>query len=206
MNYPINNLILHLRYHARDTAIILARIYNAKILMGSATPSIESSFNLMKDKFGGVRLNERFGNIELPEIVTIDLKLSYKKKEMNGAFSNTLIDTIETTLSNDKQVILFQNQRGYAPVMECLDCGHTPQCNQCDVSLTFHQPSKELKCHYCGFSIAAPIQCHACGSVQLQTKGVGTQQIQEQVESFFPKVKTARMDWDTTRGSGLLIN
>ncbi len=188
------------RYHARDTAIILSRIYNAKILMGSATPSIESSFNLMKDKFGGVRLNERFGNIELPEIVTIDLKLSYKKKEMNGAFSNTLIDTIETTLSNDKQVILFQNQRGYAPVMECLDCGHTPQCNQCDVSLTFHQPSKQLKCHYCGFSIAAPIQCHACGSVQLQTKGVGTQQIQEQVESFFPKVKTARMDWDTTRG------
>jgi primosomal protein N' (replication factor Y) len=168
--------------------------------MGSATPSIESSFNLMKDKFEGVQLNERFGNIELPEIVTIDLKLSYKKKEMNGAFSNTLIDTIETTLSNDKQVILFQNQRGYAPVMECLDCGHTPQCSQCDVTLTYHQPSKQLKCHYCGFSIAAPIQCHACGSVHLQTKGVGTQQIQEQVESFFPKVKTARMDWDTTRG------
>ena len=188
------------RYHARDTAIILSRIYNAKILMGSATPSIESSFNLMTDKFGGVQLNERFGNIELPEIVTIDLKSSYKKKEMNGAFSHTLINTIETTLSNDKQVILFQNQRGYAPVVECLDCGHTPQCSQCDVTLTYHQPSKQLKCHYCGFSIAAPTQCHACGSVHLQTKGVGTQQIQEQVESFFPKVKTARMDWDTTRG------
>ena len=188
------------RYHARDTAIILSQIYNAKILMGSATPSIESSFNLMKDKFRGVQLNERFGNIELPEIVTIDLKLSYKKKEMNGAFSKTLIDTIKTTLSNDKQVILFQNQRGYAPVVECLDCGHTPQCSQCDVTLTYHQPSKQLKCHYCGFSIAAPTQCYACGSVHLQTKGVGTQQIQEQVESFFPKVKTARMDWDTTRG------
>ena len=188
------------RYHARDSAIILSQIYGAKILMGSATPSIESSFNLMKAKFGGVQLNERYGNIELPEIVTIDLKLSYKKKEMNGAFSKTLIDAIETTLANDKQVILFQNQRGYAPVMECLDCGHTPQCSQCDVTLTYHQPSNQLKCHYCGFTIAAPIQCHGCGGIHLQTKGVGTQQIQEQVESFFPGVKTARMDWDTTRG------
>ena len=188
------------RYHARDSAIILSQIYAAKILMGSATPSIESSFNLMKAKFGGVQLNERYGNIELPEIVTIDLKLSYKKKEMNGAFSQTLIDAIETTLANDKQVILFQNQRGYAPVMECLDCGHTPQCSQCDVTLTYHQPSNQLKCHYCGFTIAAPIQCHGCGGIHLQTKGVGTQQIQEQVESFFPGVKTARMDWDTTRG------
>lgn len=188
------------RYHARDSAIILSQIYGAKILMGSATPSIESSFNLMKAKFGGVQLNERYGNIELPEIVTIDLKLSYKKKEMNGAFSRTLIDAIETTLANDKQVILFQNQRGYAPVMECLDCGHTPQCSQCDVTLTYHQPSNQLKCHYCGFTIAAPIQCHGCGGIHLQTKGLGTQQIQEQVESFFPGVKTARMDWDTTRG------
>ena len=188
------------RYHARDSAIILSQIYGAKILMGSATPSIESSFNLMKAKFGGVQLNERYGNIELPEIVTIDLKLSYKKKEMNGAFSQTLIDSIETTLANDKQVILFQNQRGYAPVMECLDCGHTPQCSQCDVTLTYHQPSNQLKCHYCGFTIAAPIQCHGCGGIHLQTKGLGTQQIQEQVESFFPGVKTARMDWDTTRG------
>ena len=188
------------RYHARDSAIILSQIYGAKILMGSATPSIESSFNLMKTKFGGVQLNERYGNIELPEIVTIDLKLSYKKKEMNGAFSKTLIDAIETTLANDKQVILFQNQRGYAPVMECLDCGHTPQCSQCDVTLTYHQPSNQLKCHYCGFTIAAPIQCHGCGGIHLQTKGLGTQQIQEQVESFFPGVKTARMDWDTTRG------
>lgn len=188
------------RYHARDSAIILSQIYGAKILMGSATPSIESSFNLSKTKFGGVQLNERYGNIELPEIVTIDLKLSYKKKEMNGAFSKTLIDAIETTLANDKQVILFQNQRGYAPVMECLDCGHTPQCSQCDVTLTYHQPTKQLKCHYCGFTIAAPIQCHGCGGIHLQTKGLGTQQIQEQVESFFPGVKTARMDWDTTRG------
>ena len=188
------------RYHARDSAIILSQIYGAKILLGSATPSIESSFNLMKAKFGGVQLNERYGNIELPEIVTIDLKLSYKKKEMNGAFSQILIDAIETTLANDKQVILFQNQRGYAPVMECLDCGHTPQCSQCDVTLTYHQPSNQLKCHYCGFTIAAPIQCHGCGGIHLQTKGLGTQQIQEQVESFFPGVKTARMDWDTTRG------
>ena len=188
------------RYHARDSAIILSQIYGAKILLGSATPSIESSFNLMNAKFGGVQLNERYGNIELPEIVTIDLKLSYKKKEMNGAFSQTLIDAIETTLANDKQVILFQNQRGYAPVMECLDCGHTPQCSQCDVTLTYHQPSNQLKCHYCGFTIAAPIQCHGCGGIHLQTKGLGTQQIQEQVESFFPGVKTARMDWDTTRG------
>tara|TARA_B100000900_G_scaffold415698_2_gene446706 strand:+ start:6604 stop:9051 length:2448 start_codon:yes stop_codon:yes gene_type:complete len=188
------------RYHARDTAIILSQIYNAKVLMGSATPSVESSFNLLKNKFKGVYLNERYGNIDPPEIEIIDLKLSYKKKEMKGAFSQTLINGIKTTLALGKQVILFHNQRGYAPIMECLECGHTPQCNQCDITLTYHQQSKQLKCHYCGFSIIAPNQCNECGSTQLLTKGFGTQQIQEQAERLFPEFKTARMDWDTTRG------
>lgn len=188
------------RYHARDSAIVLAQIYSCRVLLGTATPSIESSFNLLKGKYGGVQLNERYGDVELPEIETIDLKLSFKKKQMNGAFSHKLVEAIEATIAMEKQVILFQNQRGYAPIIECLDCGHTPQCNQCDVTLTYHQHSSQLKCHYCGYSIAAPKQCHACGSPHLNTKGVGTQQIQEQVESLFPGVNTARMDWDTTRG------
>ena len=188
------------RYHARDSAIILAGIHQAKVLLGSATPAIESSFNRMSNKYGWVKLSQRFGEVALPEIVTVDLKIAHKKKQVQGGFSQILIQEMEQTLNLGKQIILFQNQRGYAPVMECLDCGHMPQCHQCDVTLTYHQYTDQLKCHYCGYQIAVPVKCHACGLSNISTKGMGTQQIQEQVAALFPDVKVARMDWDTTRG------
>ena len=188
------------RYHARDSAIVLAGIHQAKVLLGSATPSIESSFNRLSGKYGWVQLHQRFGKVELPEIITVDLKTAHKKKQIKGGFTQTLIQEMEQTLAMDKQIILFQNQRGYAPVMECLDCGHMPHCHQCDVTLTYHQYTDQLKCHYCGYHIAVPQKCHACGLPNLSTKGIGTQQIQEQVTALFPEVKVARMDWDTTRG------
>lgn len=188
------------RYHARDSAIVLAGIHQAKVLLGSATPSIESSFNRIADKYGWVQLHERYGSVELPEIVTVDLKLAHKKKQIKGGFTQSLIKEMEQTLAMGKQIILFQNQRGYAPVMECLDCGHMPHCHQCDVSLTYHQYTDQLKCHYCGYQIAVPEKCHACGLPNLSTKGIGTQQIQHQVTDLFPEVEVARMDWDTTRG------
>ncbi|MEK9603472.1 MAG: primosomal protein N' [Flavobacteriaceae bacterium] len=188
------------RYHARDSAIILAGIHQAKVLLGSATPAIESSFNRMSNKYGWVKLSQRFGEVALPEIVTVDLKIAHKKKQVQGGFSQTLIQEMKQTLNLGKQIILFQNQRGYAPVMECLDCGHMPQCHQCDVTLTYHQYTDQLKCHYCGYQIAVPVKCHACGLSNISTKGMGTQQIQEQVAALFPDVKVARMDWDTTRG------
>ena len=188
------------RYHARDSAIVLANIHQAKVLLGSATPSVESSFNHMSEKYGWVELGERYGAIELPEIITVDLKLAHKKKKVKGGFTETLIQEMVQTLAMGKQIILFQNQRGYAPVIECLDCGHMPHCHQCDVTLTYHQYTDQLKCHYCGYQIAVPQKCHACGLPNLSTKGLGTQQIQEQVAALFPEVKVARMDWDTTRG------
>ena len=188
------------RYHARDSAVILARIHKAKVLLGSATPSLESSFNQRSGKYGWVQLQERYGNVELPEIITIDLKSAHKKKQMKGGFSKIMIKEMEQTLNMDKQIILFQNQRGYSPIIECLDCGHMPQCHQCDVTLTYHQHTDQLKCHYCGYHISVPQKCHACGMTNLSSKGIGTQQIQEQVTNLFPEVKVARMDWDTTRG------
>jgi len=188
------------RYHARDSAIVLAGIHQAKVLLGSATPSIESSFNRIADKYGWVQLHERYGSVELPEIVTVDLKLAHKKKQIKGGFTQSLIKEMEQTLAMGKQIILFQNQRGYAPVMECLDCGHMSHCHQCDVTLTYHQYTDQLKCHYCGYQIAVPEKCHACGLPNLSTKGMGTQQIQQQVTDLFPEVEVARMDWDTTRG------
>jgi primosomal protein N' (replication factor Y) len=188
------------RYHARDSAIVLAGIHEAKVLLGSATPSVESSFNRIADKYGWVQLHERYGSAELPEIVTVDLKLAHKKKQIKGGFTQTLINEMEQTLAMGKQIILFLNQRGFAPVMECLDCGHMPHCHQCDVTMTYHQYTDHLKCHYCSYQIAVPENCHACGLTNLSTKGMGTQQIQQQVADFFPEVEVARMDWDTTRG------
>ena len=188
------------RYHARDSSIVLASFHNAKVILGSATPSIETSFNSTTGKYGWVKLNERYGGVALPEIGTVDLKEAYRKKQMKGVFSQNLLEEISNTLKDGKQIILFQNRRGYAPVHECIDCGNMPQCNQCDVTLTYHQYSEKLKCHYCGYHVPKPTQCHACGMTNLATKGVGTQQIQEQVEQFFPGVKVGRMDWDSTRG------
>lgn len=188
------------RYHSRDSALFLGQLVASKVLLGSATPSIESAYNARIGKFAWVQLQERYGGVELPEIETIDLKEATRKKEMKGLFSKQLLAAIDTTLSSNKQVILFQNRRGYAPILECLSCGHTPQCTQCDVTLTYHQSNDQLRCHYCGYHISKPVQCHACGMPTLDTKGAGTQQIQEQIAASFPNHKVARMDWDSTRG------
>ena len=188
------------RYHARDTAIVLGKTQGAKVLLGSATPSIETRFNVERKKYGYAQLKARFGGILMPRIECIDLKEAHRKKEMTGFFSKELITAIKSVLENNKQVILFQNRRGYAPVMECFTCGHIPQCTNCDVTLTYHKYNQQLRCHYCGYHIAKPISCSACGSNSLNVKGMGTQQIEEQVNELFPEYQVARMDWDSTRG------
>jgi len=188
------------RYHARDAAIVLANANQAKVLLGSATPSIETYYNGNSGKFGFVEISERFGKVSLPEVVLVDLKDKYFRKKMNGHFSDVLIDEITTALSLGEQVILFQNRRGYSPIIECITCGHVPHCQSCDVSLTYHKHKNQLRCHYCGYSIAKPTHCHACHSVDLTTKGLGTEQIEQELLTIFPNAKTGRMDQDTTRG------
>ncbi|ABQ06498.1 replication restart helicase PriA [Flavobacterium johnsoniae] len=188
------------RYHARDAAIVLANFHNAKVLLGSATPSIETYFNTQNDKYGLVTLTERYKNVRLPEVVLVDLKDKHFRKRMTGHFSDLLIEEITEALSLGEQVILFQNRRGYSPIIECLTCGHVPHCQQCDVSLTYHKFKNQLRCHYCGYAIAKPTNCHSCSSIDLTTKGFGTEQIEQELASLFPKAKTARMDQDTTRG------
>jgi len=188
------------RYHARDAAIVLANFHQAKVLLGSATPSIETYFNVNSGKYGYTELRQRFGNVVPPEIVLIDLKEKYKRKQMNGHFSDTMIEAITETLSAGKQVILFQNRRGYSPWVECMTCGHVPQCPQCDVSLTYYKYKNQLRCHYCGYNIANPTHCHKCHSADLSTKGFGTEQIEMELKALFPEKNSWRMDQDTTRG------
>ena len=188
------------RYHARDASIVLANIHKAKVLLGSATPSIETYFNAQSGKYGLVEISERYGNVRMPEIELVDLKDKYFRKKMSGHFSDTLIEEITTALSLGEQVILFQNRRGFSPVVECMTCGHVPQCAQCDVSLTYHKHKNQLRCHYCGYSMAKPTNCHACSSIHLTTKGFGTEQIQQELIELFPSTKIGRMDQDTTRG------
>ncbi|RTY66684.1 primosomal protein N' [Flavobacterium sp. LS1P28] len=188
------------RYHARDAAIVLAHSHKAKVLLGSATPSIETYFNAKSDKFGLVEISERFGNVRMPNIELVDLKDKYFRKKMTGHFSDVLIEEITNALSLGEQVILFQNRRGYSPVIECITCGHVPQCQQCDVSLTYHKHKNQLRCHYCGYTMAKPTHCHECSSVDLTTKGFGTEQIEQELLSIFPNSKIGRMDQDTTRG------
>ncbi|PWA10612.1 replication restart helicase PriA [Flavobacterium laiguense] len=188
------------RYHARDAAIVLANGHQAKVLLGSATPSIETYFNATSDKYGFIEISERFGNVSLPEIVLVDLKDKYFRKKMNGHFSDVLTEEITAALSLGEQVILFQNRRGYSPIIECITCGHVPHCQQCDVSLTYHKHKNQLRCHYCGYSMANPTRCHECSSVDLTTKGFGTEQIEQELITIFPGAKTGRMDQDTTRG------
>ncbi|HAR74524.1 MAG TPA: primosomal protein N' [Flavobacteriaceae bacterium] len=187
-------------FHARDMAMLLGGMMNAKVLLGSATPSAESYYNAKNKKYGYVELTERFGNIKLPEINLIDLKKAQKEKEITEDISHTLRDEIFNQLHQKKQVILFQNRRGYAPIMECNTCGHTPECPNCDVSLTYHKFSNQLKCHYCGYAQAKPLRCPSCGSHELNTKGLGTEQIEQQVQTIFPDAKVRRMDVDSMRG------
>lgn len=188
------------RYHARDAAIVLAGYFNAKVLLGSATPSIESYYNVKSGKYGYVSLQERYSNIMPPEIVLVDLKDKYKRKRMKGHFSDELIDQISETLGQGRQVILFQNRRGFSPWVECMSCGHVPQCPQCDVSLTYYKYKNHLRCHYCGYHIANPTHCHHCNSVDLSAKGFGTEQIELELKELFPDKNSWRMDQDTTRG------
>jgi primosomal protein N' (replication factor Y) len=188
------------RYNARDSAIVLAKMHQAKILLGSATPSLESYFNAQQNKYGFVALNRRFGNVQLPKIELIDVKEKHRKKEMNGHFSDRLLKLIQEALDEKEQVILFKNRRGYSPVVECKTCGVSPQCPNCDVSLTFHKYRQELRCHYCSYQRAMPNSCAACGSSTLDTKGFGTEQIELELKELFPNYKIGRMDLDTTRG------
>jgi primosomal protein N' (replication factor Y) len=188
------------RYHARDAAIVLGNYHKSKVLLGSATPSIETYFNAKSDKYGAVTISERYGNVTMPAIALVDLKDKYFRKKMTGHFSDTLIESITEALSLGEQVILFQNRRGFSPVVECMTCGHVPQCQQCDVSLTFHKHKNQLRCHYCGYSMANPVSCHSCSSPHLTTKGFGTEQIQQELVTLFPNTKIGRMDQDTTRG------
>ncbi len=188
------------RYNARDSAIVLGKIHEAKVLLGSATPSIETKFNTVQNKFGLVTLNRRHGNIQLPKIELIDVKEKRKKKEMKGHFSDRLIQLINKALEEKEQVILFQNRRGFSPIVECTTCGHSPQCPNCDVSLTYHKYRSELKCHYCHYQRALPNSCGACGSNTLDTKGFGTEQVELELKELFPDHNIGRMDSDTTRG------
>lgn len=188
------------RYHARDAAIVLANLFKAKTILGSATPSLESYFNAQHHKYSLVNLNRRYGDVLEPEIEIVDLKTKYKKKEMKGHFSDRMLQEIKETLKLGEQVILFQNRRGFSPVLECNTCGHSPQCPNCDVSLTFHSHNNQLRCHYCGYHIAMQRKCMACDSPEITTKGFGTEQIETELKSIFPDYKTARMDQDTTRG------
>ncbi len=188
------------RYHARDTAIVLANMFKAKTLLGSATPSLESYYNAMQNKYGFVELNQRYNNVMMPDVELVDIKDKHKRKRMNGHFSDRMIEEMTETLEEGHQIILFQNRRGFSPIVECNTCGHSPQCPNCDVSLTFHQYKNELRCHYCGYHMAMQQQCQACGSVEIDSKGFGTEQVEEEVKALFPNHKVARMDLDTTRG------
>ena len=189
------------RYHARDSAIVLAGFFKAKTILGSATPSIETYFNAkIENKYGYVFLNKRYNKAKLPKIELVNLSDKYKRKRMKGHFSDRLITEIKNSLESGHQVILFQNRRGYAPVVSCNSCGYIPHCSNCDVSLTYHQYSKQLRCHYCSYTIALKTDCCSCGSHDLDHKGFGTEQIQEEAQALFPKASIGRMDFDTTRG------
>jgi len=188
------------RYHARDTAIVLAAIHNAKTLLGSATPSLESYFNAKQNKYGFVELMRRFNDVLMPEIELVDIKEKQRKKRMKGHFSDRMQEEMTEALQEGHQIILFQNRRGFSPIVECTTCGHSPQCPNCDVSLTYHQKINQLRCHYCGYHMAMLQNCRACGSPDLDSKGFGTEQIEKEVAELYPDAKVGRMDLDTTRG------
>lgn len=187
------------RYQARDSAVVLAKLYGAKVILGSATPSIESYWNAEQGKFGLVEMTERFGGITLPEIFCADLRKEMKRKSLQGHFSYLLREEMQSAFAIDKQVILFQNRRGYAPLWQCHTCGWVPQCERCDVSLTYHKHKNQLNCHYCGYTVDPPKSCKVCGSSDLRNKSFGTEMIEEELQDVFPNAKVMRMDLDTTR-------
>lgn len=186
------------RYHARAAAILLGQIHKAKVLLGTATPSVESYYLAQKGVYGLVTLTERYGGVELPEIRLVDLKRQYERKEMYGHFSDPLVARIRETLAEHKQVILFQNRRGYAPQLQCVSCGQPPRCVQCDVPMTLHLRAKELRCHYCGYHAPIPPVCPQCGG-ELKSVGFGTERIEDEIQALFPEARVLRMDLDSTR-------
>ena len=187
------------RYHARSAAIVLARMYGAKTLLGTATPSVESYYNACQGKYGLVTLTSRYKDIQLPEIRVVDTKDLQRRKMMTGPFSPPLIAAVNEALNSGQQVILFQNRRGFAPMIECRTCGWVPKCTNCDVSLTMHKSMNLLTCHYCGYTYRIPTVCPACGGTDLRGRGFGTEKVEEYVGQLFPDARVARMDLDTTR-------
>ena len=187
------------RYHARNAAIVLASMHGSKTLLGTATPSIESYFNAETGKYGLVELHQRHEEMQLPEIVVVDTKEAYHKKRMEGHFSDVLLEKIAKALGNNEQIILFQNRRGYAPYIECKGCAYVPKCKNCDVSLTVHKVFNTLTCHYCGYTEPIPTICPVCKTPNLNTKGFGTEKIEDEIRQIFPDARVSRMDLDTTR-------
>ena len=191
------------RYHARSAAIMMAHWYGAKVLLGTATPSIESYYNALTGKYGLVEMKERFQGLQLPQITMIDLQRQYHRKEMYGHFADPLVDRIREELSKGKQVILFQNRRGYAPVLQCTQCGEAPKCPNCDVTMTYHKAHNTLNCHYCGhhsslITHSSSLTCPKCGG-EMRTQGFGTERLEEEIQGLFPEARVARMDLDSTR-------
>lgn len=186
------------RYHARSAAIMLAHQQGAKVLLGTATPSIETYYNAQNGKYGLVRMTHRYQDVELPRVELVSLERQYHRKEMYGHFSDPLVERMREVLSQGKQVILFQNRRGYAPQIQCTSCGKPPRCEHCDVPLTLHMQAKELRCHYCGYSRPIPTACPECGG-ELKIRGFGTERLEDEVASLFPEARVLRMDLDTTR-------
>ena len=186
------------RYHARSAAIVLASMYQAKTLLGTATPSLESYYNAQQGKYGLVTLTTRFKGIQLPQIEVVDTKDLQRRKMMTGPFSPRLLEAVRQALHDDRQAILFQNRRGFAPRIECKECGWVPKCTNCDVTLTYHKNLNQLSCHYCGFTYSVPVKCPQCGSEKLVSRGYGTEKVEDQVRELFPEARVARMDLDTT--------
>lgn len=187
------------RYHARSAAIMLAQMYGAKVLLGTATPSMESYHNAKQGKYGLVELNTRYQDIELPEIEVVDIRDLRHRKIMKTPFSPQLIKAMREALENDKQIILFQNRRGFSQMIECHTCGWVPHCDNCDVSLTYHKTLNMLTCHYCGYTYAVPRECPCCETKDLRGRGIGTERIEDEIMDLFPEARIARMDLDTTR-------
>lgn len=187
------------RYHARSAAIMLASMYGAKTLLGTATPSLESYYNAQQGKYGLVEMKTRYQGIQLPEILVVDVKDLKHRKMMKGAYSPQLLAAVREALENGEQAILFQNRRGFAPMIECKVCGWVPKCKNCDVSLTLHKNINLLTCHYCGYTYPVPTECPNCGSTELMGRGVGTEKVEDQLSEIFPEARIARMDLDTTR-------
>lgn len=187
------------RYHARDAAMVLAHEHQANVLMGTATPSIESYWLAEEGKYHLVEINKRYGDVKMPEILCADLKKEQREKTMHSHFSSFLVKQIEEAIEAKEQIILFQNRRGYTPMWVCNECGWVPQCVRCDVSLTYHKQAHLLNCHYCGYAIHPPRKCDSCGSTELEMKGFGTEKIEDEIKVIFPNISVSRLDLDTTR-------